>query len=345
MNTDVSFRTWFQRSRYAREAGVWGDSPRSERKEICAVAVVAFTFKHDPVFAAHFLKMICGAGRGYNPRDYSIEFQPEHHADLVICSNDRRRLFVIEFKVGAELQPKQNPWHKSFYKKNGYGTKIQSDPRWKGFKERTYIVLQNSLISDRGLVKRCLRCLSRRWKDFIPTRRPKGLYADLLDSLGGFGIPSLKVWKGNRMKIGESTKSAVEMNQLLCKIADDFNFPGRRTWNINKDQNAWWFGMDWKKQSPGYKQLARAVNPQWGAFGWFGYQQNRNEKPIRALWFYCGDNEKNKQRTEQLLRRRLGKNSKRIRHDDESLYIAAPAQTAGQDHAWFTEIFNCLKDS
>ena len=343
MSTEISFRTLFQRSRYAREAET-RDGPDSDRKEIFAVAVVAFAFKHVPAFATHFLKEICGAARDINSRDYSIEFQPEHHADLVIYSDKRRELNVIEFKIGAELQPKQNPWDRSFAKKNGYGTKIRSDPRWSNFNKRTYIVLQNSQISERDVVKCGLRCRSRRWKDLVPKNKVKGIYADLLDSLAVFGIPSLKVWKGNRMKIGEGTVTAVEMNQLLCKIADDLNLPRRRHWNINKDQDDWWFGMDWPKRSPGYKKLARTVNSKWRTMGWFGYQQNKNGKPLRGIWFYCGANEKDKPLTIQLLRKHLPRKYTRlIRHDLESLYIAVPAQTASSDHDWFTEMLTRLK--
>jgi len=56
VNSDVSFLTLFQRSRYAREVDTQDLGSRSNRKEVFAVAMVAFAFKYDPAFAAHFLK-------------------------------------------------------------------------------------------------------------------------------------------------------------------------------------------------------------------------------------------------------------------------------------------------
>ena len=307
--------------------------------------MVAFAFKHDPVFARHFLKAICGAKPSSNPSGFSIEFQPEHHADLAICSTNRRELFVIEFKIGAELQPKQNPWDKSFFKQNGYGTMILNDAQWRRFKDRTYIVLQSSQISDRDVVKHGLRCLSRRWKDLVPTHRPKGLYEDLLGSLGGFGIPSLKIWKGNQMKLGECTKTAVQMSQLLSGIADNFNIPTRRLWNINQDQEDWWFTLDWSTRPPQFEQPDKVVKTKYGSHGGFGYQQHRKRKSERAVWFYCG-NSKQQKITQMWLVKRLPQPLRKLicRYDEAQLYIADPSQTAEQDHAWFTEVFNYLKD-
>lgn len=306
--------------------------------------MVAFTIKHDLVFAAHFLTAVCGAPKDIAPSDYQIEFQPQHHADLIIYSKAKLIVYIIEFKIGADLQTKQNPWERGFYGPAGYGAKILRDPRWKTFKKRSYVVLQNTRLEQEDQVQRGLRCLSRSWRDCVPSQPPSGLFADLLDSLGELGVPSLKVWKGNHMKLGESVKSAVEMTNLLRGIADEFKLSGRRRWEVNQSPDDWWYGLECSTQATQFKKLAAVVKSKWSVFGWFGFQQNREGKSERAVWLYCG-NRKQQELTRNWIAKRLSKASfKLLRPDHDHLHLATTAETAEQDHAWFMEIFNQLKD-
>lgn len=65
MGDDGSFSSLFRRSRYARtEPFEDSESPqKQQRKELFAVAAVAFAIKHEPDFKRHFLREICGVTR------------------------------------------------------------------------------------------------------------------------------------------------------------------------------------------------------------------------------------------------------------------------------------------
>ncbi len=307
--------------------------------------MVAFAFKHDPAFARHFLKTVCKAGRASSPRAYEALFQLHHCADLVIRAIDRSELFVIEFKIDEALQPKQDPRGKQFFGPGGYGAQILAKPEWSSFKKRTYVVLQHNRLFEQGGRTRGLNYHACSWSQLAPGRMAtEGIFADLLKSLSEIGIPSLKNWKGETMKIGDHTTDAVKMWQLLIGVLGKSQPSARPAWNINQDDQQSWFGLDWPAKAPGYQKLVSVVKPS-GHAGWFGYRQVNQETPEVALCCYCDGGKESLQRTEKWLRKRLPRGiCKSIHQEGDEVYVTTAARNAAHDEAWLTTVFEKLKD-
>lgn len=307
--------------------------------------MVAFAFKHDPVFARHFLKSVCKAKRYSSPRSYEALFQLQHCADLVIRAIDRSELFVIEFKIDALLQPKQNPLTPQFFRTGGYGAQILKKPEWCHFKKRTYVVLQHNRLFEQDGRLKGLNYHACSWSQLAPGHMaPKGIFTDLLKSLSEIGIPSLKNWKGETMKIGDHTKDAVNMWELLSGVLGKAQLSTRPAWNIGHDEEQSWFGLNWPAKAPGYQELVSVVKPS-GAAGWFGYRRVNKNAPEVAICCYCDGDEGSLERTKKWLRKRLPPAiSKSIHQEEDELYVTTAAKNAEHDEAWLTAVFEKLKD-
>ena len=109
-----------------------------------AVAAVAFVLKHDEEFRDHFFREICGFTVLPGQSRPRIEVQPHDHSDLAIKDEANSSVSIVEFKVGAELEPKQDPKQKAFLANGGYGKLIIEDRDYGNCTKKSYIVLDDS---------------------------------------------------------------------------------------------------------------------------------------------------------------------------------------------------------
>ena len=79
--------------------------------EIFAVAAVGFVLRHDVKFKKYFLKKFADIdGIEEDVENFEPSIQAADCTDLKLENLQSRILVVLEFKVWAKLQPKQNPW-------------------------------------------------------------------------------------------------------------------------------------------------------------------------------------------------------------------------------------------
>src|SRR5580658_3789535 len=106
---DPSFYRLYRRSRYSRSEDNQDTGSKQHQKEMFAVAAVALVLEHDEEFRDHFFDKICGFTVLPGQPRPRIEVQPHDHSDLAIKDDANSSVFIVEFKVGAELKPYQDP--------------------------------------------------------------------------------------------------------------------------------------------------------------------------------------------------------------------------------------------
>jgi hypothetical protein len=281
----------YRRSRYSRSEYEQSAGLRQNRRELFAVAAVAFALKHDEKFRVHFLREICGFGAREIPSVPKIEVQPRDHSDMSITDEVTSSLFVVEFKVGAELEQKQNPGNaKAFFGNGGYGKLILEDSYYRNCTQKSYIVLDDSKDFEDG-ERQGLTYKSRTWADLdLEGETATGLWADLLDSLGDLGVATFQFQRLRNMNNAQYTKQAVAMHQTLATLASRWNF-GNSGGEIDSEGDSAWYGCNIpNKTLLNFTQLEMCVQAQGKIMGWFGYQ-SWPEHCERAFQFNCGSDE------------------------------------------------------
>src|SRR5437016_3644591 len=110
----ATFTTLFERSRYSgcgRRFGLDEEARKEhmDQQERFAVGMIGFVLDHDSNFKQHFLEKIWGFNDLPQPADWEVQVEPENWGDLVLTHGFSNSLLVVEFKIGAELEPHQNP--------------------------------------------------------------------------------------------------------------------------------------------------------------------------------------------------------------------------------------------
>ncbi len=319
MSLEPSFYSLYRRGRYSRSDEDETMGSRQARRELFAVAAVAFVLKHDEEFRVHFLNEICGRTASATPPIPGIEVQPHEHSDLAIKDEANSSLFIIEFKVGAELQKKQNPKHEAaFFGSGGYGRLILEEKDYQRFGRKTYVVLDEGEAFDDG-TRQGLNWRSRTWTELVrETTLSEGLWGDLLDSLGELGVAAFQFQKLRNMNNAQYTRQAVAMHQTLLAVATTLKLRGSGGEDIN-----------W-------------VQAKGDSMGWFGYQSGPGHCE-RAVWFYCGSDDAAKH-TLQFMRERLGRLYDRLDSKGTEVFCQSEGQAGFGDAEWFQSVFNALAD-
>lgn len=345
MGFEPSLHCLYRRSRYSRSEGEPATGSRQHRRELFAVAAVAFVLKHDETFRARFFREICGfaasAGRAM-PR---IEVQPHDHSDLAIKDEVAASLFVVEFKVGAELEEKQNPRHdKAFFGNGGYGKLILEERGYRNFARKSYIVLDDFKGFDDG-ERQGLTFKARTWADLGGDGEQVGaLWADLLDSLGELGVTAFQFQKLRNMNNAQHTKEAVAMHQTLSSVASRLKFGNSGGEDINWEGDEAWYGRNIpNRRLRGFINLEIDVKAEGDVMGWFGYQSGPGHCE-RAVWFYCGSEQAAK-RTQTFILEcvRNGPPGKSgIKGTD--VWFQSDSYVGVGDAEWFDAVFKVLAD-
>ncbi|HEY5073371.1 MAG TPA: hypothetical protein VII34_01660 [Pyrinomonadaceae bacterium] len=286
MSNEPSFYSLYRRSRYARgeDDDHVSDSSRQNRKELYAVAAVAFALKYDPQFREHFLGTVCGIPVTTDP--FAIfELQPFHHTDFAIKEGADRWLSVVEFKVDDKLKQKQNPGSKEFFAEGGYGQRILSEPAYQNFERKIYVVIDEGGTFADGTEKG-LEYKSRSWADLNPpTGVATEMWSDLLRSLGELGVSAFQLTKLRNMNNATYTQQAVAMHQTLSALASKLKFGTSGSMEINMEGEEAWYGRNVPLDRMNNHIFLRALAGV-DSSGWFGYQAGPSHWEL-AIWIYC----------------------------------------------------------
>jgi hypothetical protein len=290
VSNEPSFYSLFRRSRYiCGQDHEQAASSRQNRRELYAVAAVAFVIKYAEDFRLHFLSTVCGIELqgGDVP---TFEVQPFDHSDFAIKEKAGRWLVVVEFKVGANLEEKQNPGKaKSFFAPNGYGQLILKESAYRGFERKVYVVVNDAKYFD-DATQRGLECKSRTWSDLaFPAAMQTDLWGDLLHSLGDLGVAAFQLRKLKNMNNAQYTTQAVAMHQTLTAIGSKKRFGPSGKLDINMEGEDAWYGRNIPLDRLVDHIFLHAIAGVESS-GWFGYQAGPNHWEL-AIWIYCESEE------------------------------------------------------
>ena len=347
-----SFGTLFRQSRYTRNDAEKKSWTRQNRQELFAVAGVAFLLKHDNAFRRTFLEKICGMSEVEIDHPIEVEVQPEAHADLRIRCQATKALYIVEFKIGAQLQAKQDPaWPDAFFgPETGYGWTIANAPEYNNCSQRTYIVLQNWRTFEDGNVG-AVRTLSRAWKDLVvPSTEETSLTRDLLDTLGGWGIAALRFRHTTHMNKSKHTKDAADMFQIITAIAEEMGIkPHKFDFDVQPggDGEAY-FGLNVPFGLKSFSKLEKHAGQGDDHLGWFGYSSGEEGASTLDVWIYCKPSkatETPQSKTLEFAKKRLGTNFAGSVSDTEGhVRVSVAGDDVSDDNQWFASVFDAVRD-
>ena len=348
MGTRPSFGTLFAQSRYSpHNAG----TTRQSRQELFTVAGVAFLLKHDPAFRRTFLRNICGVAESDLSRHFEVEVQPARHADLRIRCAELQAVYIVEFKVGAPLQPNQDPTQEEAFleQDRGYGWIIGHAPEYTDCLRRTYVVLQNWRAFPDHEVQG-ITVFSRAWKDLIvPPIEESALACDLLDTLGGWGITALRFRHHVPMKKAHHTQNTIDMFQIVTATAEELEIkPKHFEFDVNSvDESGGHFGLNVPFGLRRFTKLEKLAGQNDYALGWFGYGSDGGNATL-DVWIYCKPSkaaETALAKTLEFAQKRLGTRlGASVEVEDGCVRISIGGDAVIDDKQWFASVFDALRD-
>ncbi len=340
-----SFYQLFRRSRYA---SVQPDMQAPGRlshnqQEVFAVAALGFALRHQPAFMDHFVRTIFRFAIPTTKR-FDIRCQDGHKADLAIVWPGKRVL-VVEAKIHAELDPKQNPTYKEFHTQpKGYGFQINRD--YPNERERYYVVLAKtvSAFSQRNLPGQHPEFLGfRRWGELGGMADEPSLVSDLFDTLGQLGISELQLRSFRNMKLEKTATSAARMFKLLDALADELEIDRRKDlWDIADSTEGAHFGVN-IGSGRRFAKLSRHVGSSSEPIGWFGYESPKNGKPRRSFWIYPKD-KRGRERAEKYAKEVHNLSVNDSGSEDLAFCVAPKDCMNGDDITWFRTVLLKLAD-
>ena len=343
---EPSFYRLYRRSRYSRSEDNQVTGSSQHQKEMFAVAAVAFVLKHDEKFRAHFLHKICGFALSVVPPRLRIEVQPHHHSDLAIKDDANSSVFIVEFKVGAELEPKQDPNKKAFLAKGGYGKLILEDRDYGNCNQKSYIVLDDDSKAFVDCDRQGLTCKSRKWADLFPEcETVGGLWADLRDSFGELRVAAFQLERLKNMKNAKFTKQAVVMHQTLSRVGSLLQIGKKGGEFIDFSERDSWYGRHIPSAKLlNFDGLKKCVQAKKKPLGWFGYVSEK-EHSYRAVTFWC-DSDKAAKKTEAFILKRVrnGPPGKSVIYDGTAVDYRLDGDDGFGDAEWFDAVFKALAD-
>mgnify|MGYP001553087013 CR=1 FL=1 len=304
--SNPSFAQLFRRSRYSRSGPTENDTKNQERLEIFAVAAVGFALKYDSKFKENFLTKFadikdCVEG-------FHTEIQAADCTDLKLANPQERVLVVVEFKVGAPLQPKQNPWLDRrkpddeglpFWSEacNGYGFQLGRNG-YDQFSTIHYIIIQkNAHLRSEHVCKRfgkTFRLKARSWNSLLEP--VSAMEQDLVRSLGELGVEELDDYRMKEAKIENGDLDALFKGrtaiELILHIST--NKLGDTKASARKQLiNSFTEGSRGNIRHLGLYAPQTALKRLAGIRSdlltnvWFGFISEDN-KPFKAeVWYYC----------------------------------------------------------
>lgn len=318
-----------------------GAASRQNRKELYAVVAVAFGLKYDPQFREHFLGTVCGIAATTDSIPI-LEVQPFDHSDFAIKDAVDRWLLVVEFKIDAKLEQKQNPGSQKFFSQGGYGQLICDEPAYRDFQRKVYVVLDDDRTFADG-IKQGLEYKSRSWADLNPTGgAATEMWGDLLRSLGELGVSAFQLTKLRNMNNATYTQQAVAMHQTLSAIASKLRFGASGSMEINMEGEEAWYGRNVPLDRMNNHIFLHALAGV-DSSGWFGYQAGPSHWEL-AIWIYC-ESEEAASNARNYMQALLARGpSGRLEVKDKAVSFVSDMHPQPGDSEWFEAVFRALDD-
>jgi len=320
---------------------------RKEAERFTAAAV-GFCMVHSSKFARHFLKEVCKIDISSNAK-IKVEVEPESWADLLIRVG--RLVCVVEFKLGAPLQPHQDPSSEKFWDdRSGYGTRLKAAyPRHK----KHFVILGHPrwlLLPQRELWEFAQTQWTSLARDFEQRFGKTKLLCDLRDCLAQFEIWEFASMKARKLFVSPDyvVNGALAWEVLKqAYLCPDLKFMrGGSAYHLDAeigDRSGWHFGIEIQRVAS--TPLQMLIRPQTsGAVMWFGYESERRDKVYRSVWFYC-ESERIADFFAETLRPSSRSSYRLLRKDDEQgnqsyICVRSAAHYSSRDFDWFCRWLN-----
>lgn len=294
----------FRRSHYHRRIT---DDDESEaaaderfERERFAAAAVGFCLKHSPGFRAHFWSRICRLpGDPETPPPLTVDVEPVHWADIRLSGeiSGKPCVWVIECKVGAPLDSKQNPREDAFLMHGiGYGWLFKDSENGSGLR---YVVLgarENLSLNEAGENIAGITVTQSSWSSLLGANSVDSLQADLLDSLGHLGISCFRMAHIESIRVKSGFQEAAAAWEVLTALGSEDVCGFRATyWRIAAGQpeaELIYVGASLRRPPPLkptsklHRRLDKRLKPPGDKLAWVGYEAGPNLFR-RSVWFYC----------------------------------------------------------
>ena len=292
----------FRRSRYLSslpDSDGEGTDVRSERERY-ATAAVAFCLKHSSSFRQRFWRTTCRMdGDPFEVPNLAVLLEPPNWADLrLVARSTHRTVWVIEFKLDAELADKQNPRNACFTKPGvGYGAIFHAHESQAGADLRYVVIGSRILRAGTGLVGSLgIHWHARSWQDLDEGTVPEdSLTADLFDSLGLLGVTAFRMKDTKVTRIEGPFGQAAQAWDVLVALAERY---GQSRSQVVADQPIpGHFNMGMFLRVPKVPRgegeqlakLAKDLKSPLNSVVWLGYETGPEVGGFcKSAWFYCG---------------------------------------------------------
>ena len=345
-----SFQTIYRQGRF-REQQTPESKEQMQQGERFAVACLGFVLHHDVAFRADFLRRICDWKEPGTAKGFEVFIELSGCGDLALESRASGVVFVIECKIGADLQANQVPGSDSFFKR-GYGFGMLRDfPNYVApGGQRTYITLTQTAPETKYQVNSELICISKTWSDLCEGLTPAmtaPLVDDLFKTFAEHHIRCFAAWNMNTYQLKlvsqyfgacqirallESTAASVKNQfKLNAERHDDSEFKTAENSYIGrtlicKNAPPEWLNFTGQSEAPGNEHLA-----------WFGYAWNTVQ-----VGFCCKSDAAKS--AVQMLQQIKRPGEQASEHDENGyVWINTPDNPEPGDQEWILSVFERLR--
>ncbi len=367
----------YGRSRYRRvvtQAGPAGElleEKLRKENERFAVAAVAFCLRHCAEFRQVFWKAICQwpkSSSDHVPSDpdrvppLDVELAPDQWADLRLIAEvaGRRTVWVIEFKVDAELEPKQDPTHSKFVEpKTGYGA-LYKEWEIDSGSDLRYVVLGSVKLRAGGstIDGAGIRWHARKWRDLAQLwpDTPSSLMADLYSSLAQLPVSAFAMKDVLPIRVSGGFGSAAEAWNVLdaLRSIDYCNFPSS-LWKIEVTTPVPHYHnlgatLYRSKKRGGTRRILESLSQKGLTVRdhllWAGYETGPEIASgiRRSIWVCCDGEAGAEKLKERLMSRRRDDEISIKEKDPWWVVISSGMNAATPDLEWFNSVLHDIAD-
>jgi hypothetical protein len=342
----------YKRGNYLRRFSDEENSEREktmEERERFIVAALAFCCQHDPkIFGKHFYENICQVPGDpeFDSVNVSLEIE-QSLLDLVLINEtaNGQFIYVVETKAGADLANHQNPKHKEFWNRGGYGSKIAA--LYKNAVGIRYITLGHSNPSETtDSISPPLKWKyqEKYWGNLADGLPTVGLGKDFAELLTQFRIDAFMFKRSEGLHIRPNFPQAIQAYFILADTCASFGLQ-RKYWEVAIDQDSehdWYYGINlrpvlYKGDTLGNQKMLTDLLEKKDnePIAWFGYEG----RGAISVWFYCGS-KKAQQNVQTLF---SADRSVQVEVEEPfSVLAVMPQNHSHSDRQWFTTVFEKL---
>jgi len=288
------FFSLFKRGKYYHGRRSHDDEEEAELErerreaERFAVAAVAFCLKYDERFRRHFWNKVCRQDGDSDLRpDALVTIEAENWSDLKIENGDCR--CIVEFKIGADLEKKQNPNEKEFFMKDvGYGYEMGR----RRIRRYTVLGYKEELGLGKATAKKQIICRECSWNDLRDGFEGLGskLVKDLFDCLAKVGVWEFQFMKNKITRVGADIGKVSLALDAMRWVGSALDL-STKSYSESDEEGYWWLGFNVYRsgRAENTKFLEQITGGEYPVLAWFGFQGDGNSPPERAVWLHCGD--------------------------------------------------------